>query len=60
MALPILKKDSVSRSGAFPRRLLFALVRHALVELIKLLCFEREVIDWCSQAQAPLVPENVQ
>jgi hypothetical protein len=45
MALPILRKDSVSLSAAFPTRLLLASVRHPGVELIKRLCFEREVID---------------
>jgi len=36
-----LEKDSVSRSGAFPTRLLFASVKRARVELIELLCFAR-------------------
>ena len=45
MALPILRKDSVSRSAAFPTLLPLASVRHPCVELIKLLCFEREAID---------------
>jgi hypothetical protein len=40
-----LEKDSVSLSGAFPARLLFASVTYTRVELIKLLCFERELID---------------
>ena len=44
MALPILKRDSVSRFGASPTRLRFASVTHTRVELIKLLCFERELV----------------